>query len=242
MLTHKNGSSTFLQKAVFQSDEQAIEILFQHKACPKTQCFNTFTFKNEPLLWYVKTPEIARLLVKNNVDIHATNTDYPNILWRTLHVNYSFEMMEFYLEKEVNARQLRPSDDSCLLHYASSINPNNNCREMFLKKVELLVKTIPDMINTLNVDGETPLDRAQNQLIQIKAKSIEKMNYFEQTIKDPENQKRFAEYIKYCELIKKAEPQLRDENIETIQNLITLFKNHGGKNAQEIVQQEMSQK
>jgi hypothetical protein len=79
--------------------------------------------------------------------------------------------MELYLTHHVDAKKLRMSDGSCLLHALgwSNLNIDNH----FFKKVQLLVEAVPDIINTVNQKGETPLDLAYNALETYYKKNID---------------------------------------------------------------------
>ncbi len=154
--------NALLITVVSKNDVQLIRILLKHIAKPK-DCLEE-----------IRTVEIAQILFNNGVDIHTTDYYGRNILWKLLGTSYPSDLMRFYVACGVDARRLDGSGDT-LLHSlarkASKIRfsvPNEV--DDFLKKAELLITMIPDMINKFNCHGyeyvqyETSLGIAQKCL------------------------------------------------------------------------------
>jgi ankyrin repeat protein len=131
-------------------------VLFEHHANPNV------TYDGVPLLFRITSLAMAQMFIKNNVNVHMCNK-WPetNILWELLQNKYPAELLELYLNLRVDATQRHPNDDSCLLHRIAQPHALNN---NFFKKTALLLKTISELINTRDQDGQTPLDIAQKSL------------------------------------------------------------------------------
>lgn len=174
--------SSLLHVAVMHDDAQFVATLFKYHA--DSQATDGI---EEPIFWLAKTVEIAQLFIGNGVDLHAVNSTLinpdPNVLWHIIDNEiYPSELMALYLKNHVNAKPLyydkflllhnahpesyRQGDNYCLLHTLSWWNSHKKINNIddFLKKGELLLNAIPDMINTLNENGKTPLDVAQEGL------------------------------------------------------------------------------
>src|SRR5207248_3346653 len=95
------------------------------------------------------------------LDVHATSQSHGyNILWEVIQAGYPLELMQFYLDHQVNAKLLNPRDKSCLFHEVMWNNNNDDC----MKKAQLLFTTIPDMINHQDIQEKTPLDVIQKRI------------------------------------------------------------------------------
>ena len=82
---------------------------------------NIQTSSGWPLLFNVNTVEEAQLFVDNDVDLHVVSGYYArmsnfktNVLWGTVLEGYSSELMKFYLDHHVDARNLNHRGE-CLL-------------------------------------------------------------------------------------------------------------------------------
>lgn len=180
ILLHANAKTTFtktnycedelLQNAVLNDDEQTIQILLENGANPNAKSYLG------QLFCYAGTVKIAEIFFNHGANIHATISSikpeyfsyYPNVLWEILQKKYPSELMAFYLACGVDAKKrFGPVDEgfkggNCLLHeLANPISLHIDNIDDFLRKGQLLLATIPEMINTLNQDGQTPTDIAQ---------------------------------------------------------------------------------
>ena len=145
-----HSDSPLLRKAIHQNDSDMIKVLFEHKVDP-----NSKDSMEWPIFFSIKTPEIGQLFIDNRLDIHASsNFCLPNVLWSCLIHNRSANLIAFYLNKGIDPRKIN-SYNACILH----LLPLWDWQDM--ETVKLLLKTIPDMINTVNQNGETPLDIAE---------------------------------------------------------------------------------
>lgn len=152
-----------LDNAVLHNDAEMIELLFEHGANPNAK------YNLRPLFYYAGTVEIAEMFFKNGCKICTKcNKLCPNVLWNVIRKKYPSELMAFYIEHGVNAKKiLDPLDEeikggNCLLHeLANPVSLRIDDIEDFLQKGRLLLQSIPELINRLNNDGQTPLDLAQ---------------------------------------------------------------------------------
>lgn len=150
-----------LEPAFRCNDVRLVSLLLKHNVCPKS-------------LVGVQTAEMAQLFIDNGVNIRETP-----ILWDIVNSNqYSVEILKFYLKNGANVQELN-SDKASLLHKLASVNVIHNftmqinaptrydCNKFddsLLKKGELLLNAIPNMINAVNKQGQTPIDVAQQSL------------------------------------------------------------------------------
>jgi hypothetical protein len=148
-----------LDQAIRHNDIKFTKTLLAHGANPNKE------YIANPIFFNVKTIEVAQLLIDNGLDVHASNTLNPNVLWHiTSYDEYPSALLTFYLTHKVDAKKIKASG-SCLFHricYNYSINPIDF--DNFSEKIIILLNTIPEMINTKNNKGKTPLDYAQTQL------------------------------------------------------------------------------
>jgi hypothetical protein len=169
-----------------------------------------------PIFFNAKTIEMVQLFINNGVDIHTENKYQTNVLWRILDDAYPSDLMIFYLAQGINPKKLRLFDKSCLLH--AFAEPTFNYMWCYpknidvLKKGELLLNAMPDMVNMVNVFGKTPLDVAM------------------ETLKKIEEQ---AE-----EMEKEYGIRLSPSHDEFAKQLIALFRKYGGLTARELEQSE----
>jgi len=188
-VNNKINGKSLLGNAIFNNDAELATTLFRHHANPKVR--NGFS----PLFFYAKTVEIAQMFIDNGVNLRATDIR-GNVLWHIVINHYPSDLMLLYLKHNVDPKKLSQLDGSCLL-YALAKQKRTNNTDDFLKKGELLLAAIPDMVNALNKDGKTPVDIAQESLETLQPGS---------------------------------------ETYKAFEALITLFKERGGKTAQELAQ------
>lgn len=144
---------SLLHKALIQNDyELCIRLLLDFNADPNQLHPNKY-----PLFFQVKTTVLADFFFKKGADFNARDKEGNNVLCY-LH-QLSPELIQFYIDCGVDIRYINPIDNSCILHVFA--NPSfkyiYNSND-FYKKGVLLIKNIPDMVNTLNKKGKTPID------------------------------------------------------------------------------------
>jgi len=170
--------------------------------------------------------------------ISASNEYNVDILWTLLENKYPSELMELFLTYNAHARKLRHWDNSCVFHILAQpayFNGKNNIDD-FLRKGKLLLNIIPDMINTLNKDGKTPLDVAQE--------SLEKAHENLITLKEISLLIRQWLEEEPIDIAQESleESQECDVDIKVFEQLILLFKEHSGLTAQELAQHAVTLK
>ncbi len=143
---------SLLHKALIKKDTDLIRLLLKHNADP-----NQLHPNIGPLFFFAPNIVIADLFLKNGTDFNAKDRKGNNVLWyvHTL----SFELINFYIKHNVDTRYINPLDGTCILHILANpsfkyIQDSNN----FYKKGVLLIKAIPDMVNTLDKKGKTSID------------------------------------------------------------------------------------
>lgn len=160
----------WLENAVLNHDMYMVQKLLENGANPNAKS------NLGQLFCYAGTVKVAEIFFKHGAEIDAAISSqvpeygpyYPNVLWEVVHNKYPAELMEFYLARDVNPRtRFNPSnkeftDGNCLFHELA----NPACLRIddidnFLRKAHLLLDVIPDMINTVNHDEQTPADVAQ---------------------------------------------------------------------------------
>lgn len=185
-VTIKIDEKYLLEEAILHNDIPFVETLFKYHLYQDLT--DDTRFRKKPSFFLASTVEMAKVFIKNKVNIHATSpTLKNNILWELVNGQYSSELMEFYFARGVDVKGLRLCDNACLLHRiawfsfnclnrslsikglssfddADSVWFNADTSDNFFRKVELLLDVIPDMINELNCEDETPLDVAHRSL------------------------------------------------------------------------------
>lgn len=150
-----------IKEAIAKNDIQLTETLLKDYAIDPNELISMFglpVFFNPCL-----TIEMIELLIDNRLNIHAISIrSKTNVLWYVCrNINqYSSKFLDFYLKKGVNPKALDTYDNSCLFHELARscfnfIDDNN-----LLENVNLLLHAIPDMMNTLDINGQTPTDIA----------------------------------------------------------------------------------
>ncbi len=164
-----------LERAVDYNDTLMAKVLFKHHADPNVKT------SLGPIFFYTKTVKIAQLfLAQENFNVHATEHGATNVLWHITEEEYPSELMALYLQHGVNAKNLKPWDNSCVLHeLAKPLCKSIDNVDDFLQKGELLLTAMPGMVNTLNNDNQTPLDIAQQSLEEAKKYDFETPEAFE---------------------------------------------------------------
>ena len=155
--------SCLLGYAVDENDQQMVAALFKHKVHLNV---------TNPALY--KTKEIAQLFIDNGVDVKVPVDDFPNVLWHVVGERYPADLLEFYLEKGVDPRQLSSydyygskQDLLCYLTDGERDSHGDYGRDK-IKKAKLLVKAMPEKINTV-WGWRTLVDIAQDKYGEYKA-------------------------------------------------------------------------
>ena len=201
-------SFSLLEAATIIDDEKLVETLLSYEAEPWGFLLNS------PIFFLAKTVEVAQKFIdyyksSDSYSIHKTDHSKCNVLWRTLDSGYPVEVMKLYIENEISSVH-RDKTNECLLHrlvckFYEDRNDGN-----FLKKVTLLLNTIPKMVNTLNFSKKTPLDVAQQTC---------------------------EEILKHAVSLYKKESEISEEKkliLQEFEKLTTLLREHGCLTAQEV--------
>jgi hypothetical protein len=150
-----------LAMAVIENDTQVIATLLKHHANPNIK------WLDDPVFFYVKTVKIAQMFIDKGIDVHTSVTfmgaKWYNVLYHMMGDSYSSDLLELYLKHEVNARILGPNKYS-LLHSLARFSMNTTNIDNRMRKARLLINVIPDMVNALNDEGQTPIGVAQESL------------------------------------------------------------------------------
>jgi hypothetical protein len=210
-------SDTLFTRAIQQNDIYVVKKLLKHNVILN----NTHMFM--PPLFFSKTKKMAQVLHKFGANIDATDMGSKNILWYMVDDQYSLDLIKFYLEQGVSPKQLDLETKECLLHKVCDLS---------LEKITLLLDIIPELINTINTKGQTPLDLLQPN--KNKEKIINMM------------------CSNLCKALKDDEESLEEIDIEDMENLtcddyalffepeayrqerIDLLRSHGACTAQEL--------
>ncbi len=178
VLIHAGADATIennflLKKAVLDNNEQFISTLLEHHADAYMTINNA-----GPIFSHARKIKIAKLFINNHVDIHKTwksNGSISNVLWHIITdewFKYPSDLMLFYIEQGVDAKLCNKNGYSLLHAFAASDYRRNT--DDFLEKGKILLDALPDMINTLSKNEDTPIDTAQNIL-----KTLKKQSRFE---------------------------------------------------------------
>ncbi len=176
--TPEIASTTCLSKAVHAKDESAIAMLLAHGADPYQMSFNEAELAgsvlcNEYQLCYAdvnlaicfraSTVTIARLfLEKIEKEKLLNNPKLKHVIFELIYGDYPLELIELWINYGINVRSIKKSRKANILHVCASLGFNRNESEedtdKFLKKVELLLTIVPDMVNNKNSIGFTCID------------------------------------------------------------------------------------
>jgi len=160
------NSNMLLHMAPSANDTQLVKALFKYHANPSA---NAQVCKSTLALFKARTVEMAHIFIDNGANIAAANGDniFPlNVLWSVVRSGYQSELIEFYLSHHIDAKQVSTNDNSCLFHElvkAQQVYVMDTADDL-LKKAKLLLDVIPNMINTVDKYGRTPVDVAQLRL------------------------------------------------------------------------------
>jgi len=152
------------KESILQGDTLLLKKLFENGIDPNQKT----DLLDYPIFFFSPTISIAQICIDNGADVHMLNHHDSNVLWHAIHHNFSEELVDFYLtDCAVNPRIITPWDGDNILHrlarlasYATPVSNVNN----YVKKVALLIDTIPDMVNKPNKKGKTSVDIAQKNL------------------------------------------------------------------------------
>jgi len=149
------------------NDIEAVTTSLKYYAHP-----NRIEWQNS-ILFSAKSAEMAQILIAHGADIQVTycspysrliENATRNLLWEVVKPWCTSELLALYLKYKVDARL--DCWGNRILH--KLVYENRNMQgtgiDEFLEKSELLFGVIPDMINTLNADNETPLDMLKSRL------------------------------------------------------------------------------
>ena len=196
--SHHPSEKYILEYAIKRNDAELVAALLIHGADPNMKPY----YACNPIFFYAQTIEIAPLLTDNGANIHHENSDGNVLNIITRDSNLPSTLIELYLSYKVSVRHLDYHHGDCILHSLfydrMKISPYIKNVSNFLKKSELLLDAVPDMINTLDKWGRTPIDTAQG-------------------------------FIRACK---------HKETITALEQVITLFKERGGKTAQELQEEK----
>ena len=151
-----SNGTTLLREAVIIQSLPLIRMLLAYGANP-----NVRDLLGYPIFYYA-TNDTAQILIDNGVDITLCSAAGNNIVSHLVINDFSAKRLEFYLKDKVYPKEQFLIDGGSLFHWIAENNHHRDV-ENFLKKAELL-SAIPEIINTLNSDGKTPLDVVQEKL------------------------------------------------------------------------------
>jgi len=153
--------NTLFRHAIEKKDKKMITALFENDVNP-----NQNWHVQEPDWFHIEDIDIAKMFIAHNVDLQQEVGWFPNVLWCLVAHNPSPQLIEFYLNNNVDTNK-RDRDGNCLLHKVaiySALYLNRGSCDDYAKIIELLLKATPDLINAKNNEGKTPLDLAYDKL------------------------------------------------------------------------------
>jgi hypothetical protein len=149
--------STLLYQATCHDDAEMVQLLFAFGADPHEESMENPTF------WNTRNSTMLQLFIAQGVDVRKCGKNNTNVLWELVWAwNADIHLMKFYLERGVSPRLL-DQDGASILHHVikwSNMSTNRSINPR-MPKIALLLSTIPDMVNTRNDAGKTPLDCAK---------------------------------------------------------------------------------
>jgi hypothetical protein len=179
-ITDKMTSTTCLSKAVYAQDTVAVALLLNHKADPYQEAFEedqlaaTILGRNiafskiwygnngilgcSPIYFLATTGPILELFLEKIDKQIVLESESGWHIGKCRYDHYSLEVTKTWLEYGFSVDYNPCFLHLCLNDYYQS--PFNFRGDIFFKKIELLLKVIPHMINNKDKDGSTPLDIA----------------------------------------------------------------------------------
>ena len=205
--------NVLLERAVLLNDPKLVATLFDHGANPNAQ-----SFYKVPAFFYARDLNVAQMFTGKQVNKYATKPDKTNVLWEALQHKYQPELLAFYLEQGISPKNTSSVNNSCLFHELAILCQTikqKNLNPFFVKVYHLFQSSAKEVLNTININGQTPLDEAQ------KIFNIER-NYAQQV-----NTHR----------IKNDRQPLENIRLKALQILMNLYKKYGGATAEQLMQQ-----
>jgi hypothetical protein len=183
-----------LQEAIAADDEEVTRVLLNY---PKSELSYTAILYNTNFFYYVKTIKIAQILIDHRFSIQRGIEE--GLLHRII-IDRSYELIEFYInERNVDISVDAYKANESLLHLLVSHYWDVD----FFKKVALLLSKQPDMINSFDKRGQTPLDCIQKSLIKLRSSLKKEKQYFsknkqvdKQTAKNYEKAQEVEQFLK----------------------------------------------
>ncbi|HLJ31497.1 MAG TPA: hypothetical protein VKU36_03615 [Candidatus Babeliales bacterium] len=194
--TNNTHINALLQHITANNKVQQAEILFQHGIDPNLQ------YDGIPVFFAAPTIEMIKTFMTYGANIHAETNKWPtfkkwndakeithmlqvknqstNVLWHILDNKYGSELMEFYISCGISPKkqytQEPLSGAFCILHeFANPYYAGHLENRCILKKGEILLKSMPEMVNLQDSFGRTPLDIALESLRKI-GHSVEELD------------------------------------------------------------------
>lgn len=154
----KNEESIYflLKQAVYQNNISILRKLYELKANFNIGIFSQDNFYTKPLFFFAQTIDAVKFFINSQVYLQTLDQCRQNVLWHVIENNYSAKLVGFYLDQGVDARQLNGADDSCLLHAIAAWSMQENI-ENCVEQCNILLNAMPEMVNKLNDDGQSPL-------------------------------------------------------------------------------------
>lgn len=158
---HANEYYTLLKRAIRCKDRDMAVALFKNNANPSQK-----REYDNPDFFYIATVSMAETFIAHGVNLQTEGYDKPNILWSAILHNPLLDLIKLYLSHGVSTKSIKKYDGCCILHelvnFACMAWQRNNSME-YVQIGEELINAAPEMINTLNTDGETPIDLAHKK-------------------------------------------------------------------------------
>jgi ankyrin repeat protein len=160
-----------LWRAIHQNDKEMVTALLENDADPNQKNFYT-----QQSHWFDITDlDIANLFINHRVDLHINKKGmYPNIVWHALVYGYPLELIELYVNHNVNVKRKNVKGYTIWHHYVECSLGRSDIKN-YMKIGELLFKIVPEMINTtidkkkihdeyIHEKSRTPLNLAYSRL------------------------------------------------------------------------------
>jgi len=160
-----NEYHSLLTLATRYNDKKMITLLFKNGVSPHQK----HKLLGDPDFFYINTIKIAKTFIANNVNLNMEGLGYgAYLLWYLIQYKKPSELVEFCLNHHVNAKTIEPSDGYCILHFivgaaTSTVrHAGKYAIDYYIKICALLLKAVPEMVDLLNNEGETPIDMARD--------------------------------------------------------------------------------